>query len=986
MTLPNSHRGPAADAASAQVRSLSESLIDAAPLVGRDEEFRAVLAAALAPGSVVVVEGEAGVGKSRLVSEVLASPQLERHATAVAWCSPLLSTFPFGPILEALRGLAGRIGSGLDPVAGALGPLLPELVGVLPDASVALLDPAAERHRMFRAVAAVLEHVAPLVLVVEDLHWADASTMDLLRYLCARRPAGVTLVTTFRREGVPSDLVDALLSPATGRRGAVRGRQVRLMTLTPQDVGAMAAGMLGEDAVSAEFARYLHGRTAGIPFAVEEVLRLLHDRHDVVRHGDHWVRKTIDELPVPDAVAESVRARVSRLSPEGRAVVEAAAVAGRAYPGGVLLDIAGIDPARGALALDETTRARLVVSFDGRFDVRHALARDAVYSGLSEPSRVLLHDRAATVLAGQQVPHAELVRHLRRAGRIEEWVASTAAAGDAALAAGNHAVAVQLLREFLNDPAAPQEVHGVMAVKLGRAAVDGGGHAEAIGVIRRCLVQPASSADVRGELRLELGRLLHRAGEPEQALEEFIRAADAAEHPPLRARAMASVAFAGMTAGRLLQYMDWLERAWDLARDLDDVVVKTAVAVDRVTLLVVAGDPRARDALASVPPATEQWEVRREHLRLRRNAASSALRTGEYRWAADLLRELEDTAAEVPWAQDALTAERLLLDWYTGHWEGLEARADAHVPATPDSVADRELVVAKLALVRHRPGATRALQELFTRPSAIIQTDAAAFAGGALIRSWLSRGRKDEAVAAADRLRTLLERDGTWLPLGDCGVDIVFAYLAADRRGVAEEFLADAQQALATRQAPAALAALGHAQGVLAWAAGDLDRADRLLRDAADAWRCLPRPYDAVLADEHRGLVWLSGCDALSSDRSEAVASLLACVDAFQALGATWDVNRLQRRLREEDVVTPSRRGRKSYGGELSPREAQVFALAAAGKTNRDIAAELFLSPRTVSDHVVRAMRKLGVQSRRDLRVDGGERSTSPSPGEPSTG
>lgn len=179
-------------------------------LVGRGDELELLLEAARRPPSLVVVEGEAGVGKSRLVAEpvgagapdVAVSHRRVGRRVLIGHCHRLREPFPLGPVLEALRGLAGDPPAGkLDPVVGALRGLLPELAARLPPSPGRLGDPRAERHRVFRAVVELIDALGPAVVVLEDLHWADEATVELLDFLACRQPSGLCLALTYRREG-----------------------------------------------------------------------------------------------------------------------------------------------------------------------------------------------------------------------------------------------------------------------------------------------------------------------------------------------------------------------------------------------------------------------------------------------------------------------------------------------------------------------------------------------------------------------------------------------------------------------------------------------------------------------------------------------------------------------------------------------------------------------------------------------------------------
>ncbi|MCL2734121.1 MAG: AAA family ATPase, partial [Actinomycetia bacterium] len=293
--------------------------------VGRDRELTRVVDALARPSALVLIEGEAGIGKSRLVREALAVADGEGTRTLVAVCPPFLEAFTLGPLVDALRQAAPGVGGlGLSAVAGALRPLFPEWADGLPPAPEPPADAGAARHRLIRALAELLDRLGVEVLVVEDVHWADAATLDFLVYVASRRPRPLTLVLTSRPEEVAAD---SPLLRLTSRpvEGVCQVRAV-LGGLPVREAAGLVSSMLGGEPVSAGFAAFLHGRTEGVPLALEECVRLLRDRGDLARRNGEWGRRRRDEIAVPPTIRDSVTERVARLGADARRVLLAAAV------------------------------------------------------------------------------------------------------------------------------------------------------------------------------------------------------------------------------------------------------------------------------------------------------------------------------------------------------------------------------------------------------------------------------------------------------------------------------------------------------------------------------------------------------------------------------------------------------------------------------------------------------------------------------------
>jgi hypothetical protein len=288
-------------------------------LVGRAAEMARLVDTVRRAPAVVVVSGEAGIGKSRLVAEMAA--ELEPHGVRVRTgvCQWIREPFPLGPIVEALRDVGTALtGAELSRVAGVLRPLLPELEDFLPSRPPPLDDRAAERHRIFRGLVEVLGALGPTVLVVEDAHWADEQTLEFLGYLLAAPPPSLSLVVTFRGEDAGPGLRLVTARPAAD----VTQERLELAPLNVEQTRDMAQAILGAERITDELAAYLCARGSGIPLAVQELLALLRERGTLAwRHG-RWARRTVAELDVPVRVRDSVLERVARLTP-GAGVVAA---------------------------------------------------------------------------------------------------------------------------------------------------------------------------------------------------------------------------------------------------------------------------------------------------------------------------------------------------------------------------------------------------------------------------------------------------------------------------------------------------------------------------------------------------------------------------------------------------------------------------------------------------------------------------------------
>jgi DNA-binding CsgD family transcriptional regulator len=926
-------------------------------LIGRAAELAQLRAAARRPPAVVVVEGDAGVGKTRLVRDWLAGPDLAGLVQLVGHCSPLREPLPFGPVVDALTAVAGRIppAASLSAVTGALRPLLPELAHLLPPALEPLGSLRQERHRVFRGVRDLLASLGPVVLVLEDLHWADHGTRDLLRFLAHRPPDQLWLVLTYRREDLADPAEPAPLAP--GYPGAGRLRLV-LSPLDPVRTAELAATLQGAE-VTAELAGRLHERTLGVPLAVEETLGQLSDR-PVAAAGP-------PELPAdpPAALREPLLARVARLGRSARRLLHAAAILGPPATEDLLVRVAGLAPQHGTGALAELVGRRLLgPADDDRYGFRHRLAKQVVHDSIPEPTRRALHRRAVTALAAGDGDPGQLARHCRAAGRIADWQRYAELAADQAMAAGDDDTAAGLLREVVTRPDVSTGNRVRLAIKLGRAALTGLSHSEAMAILRRTLADVDLPAHARGELRLCLGILLRNQGRnAREGWAELSRAVQELDScPGPAARAMASLGAPYLNDGRRIdEHLAWLARAADTARRTGDPELTAVVLANQATALVSTGDPAGWLLDGPVP---DRPGIPPAHSPLMTvNLAWSATCVGRYSEAETLLRSGERLAAPPAggYLACALRGTALIHDYAVGNWDGLAARAGQVATTSsevPSVAAEAHLVLGLLALAT---GALREAERHLREATGSVPVAVAADQG--LAR--LATARHQPAIAQR-RVRhglELVQGKGVACWAAEL-LPTAVALLGRTPRQqpVARKLLDELAAGMSGRDSPLMDAALVAGRAHLSEADGQYLAAAALHAEAAWAYGVLPRPYAAAQACEARGRCLLAAGEDGTGPLAEALA-------VFERLGATWDVARCRHLLRSLGQALPHRRGRRGYGCQLSPRERDVVRLVRTGLTNREVAEALFLSPRTVEAHVARALRKLGLPSRRALAV-----------------
>lgn len=535
-------------------------------LVGRDGQLAllegALLDARRGEGRLVVLVGEAGIGKTRLANEL--AQEARRLGCAVLWgsCSEADLSLPFLPFVEAVGNYLAV--EDVQAFAARLGPIRRDLAQLFPQlwdepVSEPTIDPAQAKLRLFEAIVALLAAAASeraLVLVVEDVHWADDSTRELLDHL-ARRLTGsrILLVVSYRSDELHRRHASLPLIQ-TWRRSRL-AETVTLEPLSPAGVAEMIGAIFDTDEVGEEFGALMHERTEGNPFVLEEMLKEATERGDIFRTETGWDRRPIEELRIPDTVRDSILLRLGRLEPGQVTVLQAAAVLGRRFAYGTLLAVSDLGEDAVQAALEAAIRLQLVEEQPdepGRYRWRHALTQEAIYTDMVTPRRQRIHARAADALAAEQsTPLVDLAHHLLGAGRFAEAVPVCLESADEAERAVAFREAVSLLEHALLHIAQPEDRARVLC-RIGRVYWLNGESAMA----EQFLAEGVESLEALGEaleaarFRVVLGRCHWERAEPELARADFERARDVLETAgPSAELAVAYMRIAGLHAFEL---------------------------------------------------------------------------------------------------------------------------------------------------------------------------------------------------------------------------------------------------------------------------------------------------------------------------------------------------------------------------------------------------------------------------------------------------
>ncbi len=844
----------------------------------------------------------------------------------------------------------------------------------------------------------------PALWLVDDVHRADEDELGRLRQVLEGLPPGSAAAVTYRPEELPVPGLPLGAPPMTypSRMTVLRRR------LAPWDLEHVRQAVvqaLGESC-SVDAVRRLHERTGGVPRVVVDLLAELQEQRPVFS----GTVAEVEAAGTPARLAELVLSRSHALAPEDRPVVWAAAVLDGPAGRDELLAVSGLGYLPGNAALLRALElAALAELGDDRYGFAVPLAAPAVRASVPGPVRQDLHGRAAKALGRRQpVPWAAVAEHHRAAGDSRRWINAVEKAAESAAASSRHQEAITLLERTLATPGLPPQVRARLAPLLARSAVTGLRSDQTVEVLAQIVQDASLPAAVRGELRLDLGLMLcnqmGRYPEGWRALETA--AAELREvRPGLAARAMGALSSPFWPGNSIEVHREWLVQAMAAADASGDDVMCTAVLANRVALATSCAEADAWELVRRLPRDTTDPARAGQAARGLCNAADSAVWLGLHERAADLLaegRELSARSGASYFEHNALGAQ-LLQEWWTGQWPGLVQRCEDFVAATADMpliASDAYVVRGLLALAQGEWGeAVSWLSQRGTFSREDLPVPLAATAAGALIRLALVRQETEAAAEQARAAWSVVAGKGVWPWAAELAPWAVEALARAGDGVTARAMVRDFAQGLGPGDAPAARAALIWSRAVLAEtgapAREGLLGAAELYREAAAAYSELPRPYTQALMEEgaarcvlaahtdagpgpvaqgeHTAAPLEPAADCTSA--LSAVTELESCAQRFTDLGATWDAARTRALLRTRQPARKGRPpGRPSHPDELSPREVEVAQLAVCGLTNREIATTLHLSPRTVEQHIARAMRKTGALSRRDLahRVEGG--------------
>jgi DNA-binding CsgD family transcriptional regulator len=909
--------------------------------VGRAPEL-AALGAALAAAragepQAVLIQGEAGIGKSSLVSEFLGS---QRGVPVVAASGEEAEAFlPYGVVQQLTAGAAAV---SADALAGL------ELLSHGPPAAADPLRVGVE----LLAVISSLQGSEAVAVVIEDLQWIDLASARALLFACRRLGADRVLVVFTCRPGGMSHLGEGWERFVSGDRRCVR---LTLTGLEAEEL-AMLCRALGRGGLSARTLRRLWKYTGGSPLLACALLTELAD--DTLNDPGGLVR-------APRSLTEVIQLRLAALSQDARDVVAAAAVLGEHS---TLVDVAAVaGTAEAAAALGEAERAGILLEDQTpsgwRVSFPHLLVRQAVYGDLGAQRRRELHLRAAAIAGGENALNH---RTAAAAGAHPELASDLDQAAGRAAAAGKLRLAARYLQQAASvSPTGPErDERALSSFELLVRAAD---------VAQAEAARPAvESLPVSARRDAALGQLALLAARPADA-RALLEAACRGHDPAAEAEAAVGLGMLFGISGSFTESTAWLDRALDRATGSESWY-DTARGMRAIPLTLGGQGDKALSLFADLPERAAMVPSAKTDSVAYRGLVK--LWTGDLREATDDLQVAVERIkaglhVRFPGQPLAFLAEA---EFRRGRWDDSQDHAELAVSLARDADLYYDLPIVHSAAAKVpacRGDWAAAADHLQAAEDA-----ARAFGGFAEIftasaRSILGFARDDpgEVLLGAATALAVPEIDCYddpaafwWRPLQ------IWALIRTGRLGEAETTLARFESRAADRGEALALINAAWLRGSLAMAHGELDRADQVLRKGCQASAGGSFPF-------HRGLLNLEHgrCLAQLHRRKTAIAAVRAADDIFAALAARPFAQATAAELTALGV-RPSGGGDPGLPG-LTAQELRVARLVASGLSNREAAAQLYLSPKTVEYHLASVFTKLGVSHRHQLaaRVRGRE-------------
>ncbi len=954
-------------------------------------------------GHIARISGEAGIGKSRLVAETKAYAATQGFLLLQGQCFPADHNCPYAPLLDLLRSLlashpSALIVTAIQTLAHDIFPLLPELVSGL---TLSQLEPEQEKRRLFTVLATFFDYLStqmPVLLIIEDVHWSDTTSLEFLYYLIRRSTAHpLLLLATYRHDETQPALRDWLTLLERERLDW----EIQLTPLSRDDVDAMLSAIFDQSYTSFDMRRFLHGEllqalydlTDGNPFFVEETLSSLIAAKNIFFAQGYWNRQSASKVYIPRSVQDAVQQQTEHISAEARYILMLAAVIGRHFDFLLLQQVTRYTEDQLLNGLKELLTARLVIEESAeRFAFRHALIREAIYTQLLTRERIKLHKTIAETLE-QLSPttinaHLEdLAIHFYRAQAWPKAMSYAQRAGEKALRLYAHLTAIDYFTWALDaahqlslaPPPTLTRARGQAYEMLGDFEQARQNYTQALHS-----AQTLSDHKAEWQCTMDLGFLW--AGRDYTQAEPWFRQAltlaQALNDPTLHAHSLNRIGNWYTNVEQPREALRYHQEALTMFQELHDTdgIAKTLDLLGMVSY--VGGD--LIGGTAYYQQAITLFQALGDRQGLTSSLATLTLRGPTY--------QTDTLISTASLAETSLDAEHALVIAREIGQRSAEAYALFQLSLCLASQGDytRALTLAQQSLniadeIEHRQWQTAAhtvLGGIYSSVLALVQAreqfeQALTLAReiGSLLWTYIAAGylastciQLNDLTSAEQVLRSTLKPTTPAQTMAQrmawCAeVELALAHGYPERALEIIDAIALADAHLASQQSGLRIAKL---RGETLIALQRLPEAEKVLKAAqatagAQGVRPLQWRLCIILGNLYRAQNRLT-------EAEEAFASAHKLIDA---LATTLTDETLHKHFLEQanaflpevPLPTPTRKTKQGPGG-LTEREREVARLIAQGKSNHAIAETLVVTRRTVETHISNIMFKLNFTSR----------------------
>ncbi|MBN9387994.1 MAG: AAA family ATPase [Chloroflexi bacterium] len=966
---------------------------------------------------LVLLSGEAGLGKTRLCQGLIEQSRASQGLLLFGQALPQDQTLPFGPFLDAFRRYYSSVNpeTQTPPGLSFLLRLIPEIGALFPNVTPVPLDPsgtlALQQSRLFHCVLSGLRELArsrstttPLVIILEDLHWADETSLELLAYLA--RQLGVNagpvaplseepilILGTYRSEALEENTPFANWLIRTQKQ-----RQLQELHLAPLDQAAhirLVSNILGQPIPPGQ-ANLLYSRDEGNPFYTEELLGALRAAGHLSRSEERWVLKADEQVDLPMSLKASILERVATLPEEDRQVLTCAAVIGREFDFELLAKVTGLAEKEVLAILRRAINQQLLREgpvnptaragspYRESYHFRHALMGEAIYSDLLARERRHLHLKiAASLENGENPPVRILAEHFALAGQPEKarpYALQEAEKARQVLAyrEERHFLEIGLPSLALNSPEQLGTLHrlGLLSLALGD-----------IPATFKWLTRAKEGYEQAGQEKqaalvlinlsflfwfYDPARLTSQMAQLEKASQVSLNGQDES----LEALSVFSHTAFSLASGDMnSQAQVWVGRAFELAAKIPGPAAGGALQFTFLAQGLIQADGPASEtenglaAIQQVVRLALQYNLP-ELVMLGYGILITALvNLGQYERAGTLKEEIIAY-------QDRTNSPRMtnLLAWhdfFSGNWEkaeqDLREELEHHPAPTVDALC--QVALAHILVARYDLEEVPAMLETAWEKVRFLQIAYRAPALWGFARYYeVSR----QPHQAAEYYQKLLD---DWQTTEERGLALVFLqdaiefYVSQDDLWKAGRWLNELTRLVSITGNPVGHAALLSAEGALATAEGRTQDAQTAFHSAYRKWAELKRPYSQARTGLRLARLLLNQPRAGKVDRKEAGELLDETEAILRGLKAKQLLVEIEKLKRETRLEGQSKRratlaaARTPFEG-LTRREIQVLVQVSAGHSNKEIAQNLNITGATVETHLNHILSKLGCDSR----------------------